>query len=87
MINTRDCFAFDLAVVETVIPRKDQKSIIKRQFYFEESNLPENYKLFMTQTKVKLKIRGTTKLYPVGVTTYDYLFTNEEMQGMEKNII
>lgn len=87
MINTRDCFAFDLAVVETVLPRQDKKSIVKRQFYFEESNLPENYKLFMTQTNVKIKVRGNKKLYPVGVTTYDHMFTHEEKQEMEKNIL
>jgi hypothetical protein len=41
----------------------------------------------MTQTNVKLKVRGNKKLYPVGVTTYDQVFTHEEKLEMEKNIL
>ena len=51
-INTRDCFAFDLVVKETIINFDDLKfvegegtrmGVVKSEYFFEPDNLPENY--------------------------------------------
>jgi hypothetical protein len=49
LIQTRDCFAFDLYVKETVMDFETQlgcekrKRVMKREYFFMPDNLPENY--------------------------------------------
>lgn len=89
MLNTRDCFAYDLLVKETLIDRVDEhgklvkKGVIKREYFFETDNLPENYTaLFMPKDSKKEKIFK----YPVGVVSYENFFTHEELLNMERKV-
>jgi hypothetical protein len=54
MISTRDCFAYDLIVRETIIDfdlkylqpadcKEKRKKVIKREFFFDPNCVPENY--------------------------------------------
>ena len=95
LIQTRDCFAFDLYVKETVMDFETQlgcekrKRVMKREYFFMPDNLPENYDQFMPEaTKVILKSRQKNKknnptLYPVGITSYENFFSHEELQEIE----
>jgi hypothetical protein len=44
---TRDNFAFDLVVKETIVEMGGRKGVIKREYYFSPDNTPENFKDFM----------------------------------------
>ena len=48
LINTRDCFAYDLKYVETKINMGDNRpNVIKKEYYFDpevENGYPENFK-------------------------------------------
>jgi len=90
--NTKDYFAFDLHT-ETIniTDPSSGKTFKKSMFYFYPWNLPENYGKFMTK-EAKEKIKSSQKEannpinYPVGAHCYENFFTNEEMNGFEKDI-
>lgn len=48
LINTRDCFAFDVKNIESVINMgKGRENVIKREYYFDpsfENSFPDNFK-------------------------------------------
>jgi hypothetical protein len=37
LINTRDCFAFDLLYTEEVLNLEGRKNVIKKEYYFDPS--------------------------------------------------
>jgi hypothetical protein len=75
IISTRDCFVFDLRVDEKVIDYKGRK-MIRKEFLFEENNIPANFHKFKTSQED----------FRVGVVTYENYFTNEELKEIEKEI-
>lgn len=44
LINTRDCFAYDLICKEEVLDLGERKGVIKKTYYFYKDNYPKNYK-------------------------------------------
>lgn len=65
--------------------------MIKKEFFFDPDNLPENYMLFIDEETEK-KIRKSAEErrnplnYPVGCVTYENFFNHEELKGMESNV-
>lgn len=65
-----------------------RKQVVKREFYFDPDNLPENYNLFIDEATEKLfkrepEQRKNPHNYPVGVTTYDNFYSHEELKEIE----
>ena len=81
LINTRDCFVYDLHVKETLIEYGSRKNVIKREFYFNPENLPENFKQVVGLSKTA-EINDIENLR-VGITTYENFYSNEELKNME----
>jgi len=44
--NTKDQFAFDLNIDEKIVKGVNGRMYIKKTYYFEPWNLPENYSAF-----------------------------------------
>ena len=99
LINTRDCFAFDLIVRETKVDIKTgpidkpilRKGIIKREFFFSPDNLPENYTVFIDKETEKMfkkcpEERQNPYNYPAGCVSYENFFSNEELKDLERNV-
>ncbi len=86
--STRDCFAFDLFVESEVLDMGNGRDkVLKKVFYFNPDNLPENYgteyiKTINNVSKDKLEPNDPRK-YPVGCVTYENFFTHSEMTEME----
>jgi len=99
-INTRDCFAFDLVVRETILNYEDLKfvegegtrmGVVKTEYFFEPDNLPENYNLFITEEKRALfkrnpKARRSAFNYPVGITCFNNFFSQTELIAIERQV-
>ena len=88
LINTRDCFAYDLKWQETELnlgPKRQK--IIKKVYYFDpafENGYPENFKdIVGLGSDADMKNVNNLR---VGVTTYENFFTQAEMDDLEKNI-
>jgi hypothetical protein len=88
LINTRDCFAYDLKWTEEVMNLgPGREKVIKKEYYFDptiEGGYPQNLKQV-------LGLKGDadmTKIenLKVGVTCYENFYTHEEMNEMEKLI-
>lgn len=85
LINTRDCFVYDLYVKDTVMEMgKDRQNVLKREFYFNPENVPENYRQVVGLPK-DADMNDIENLR-VGITTYENFYTDEEMKNMEKCI-
>ena len=76
-----------------LMPENKQKrrQVIKREFYFDPDNLPENYSLFIDETTEALFKKDPAQRknpynYPVGATSFDNFFSNEELCEIEKNV-
>jgi hypothetical protein len=45
LINTRDCFVYDLYIKETVLNKgKGRENIIKKEYFFRPDAVPDNYR-------------------------------------------
>jgi hypothetical protein len=75
IISTRDCFVFDLNVVTEIVERNGRK-YLRKEFFFDESNIPSNFHKFQT-SKDDLR---------VGIVTYENYFTHQELLAIERNI-
>jgi hypothetical protein len=52
LINTRDCFVYDLFVKESIVNLgKNRQNIIKREYYFPLDEIPENYRAVLGYDK------------------------------------
>lgn len=85
LINTRDCFAYDLMYTEEILNLgKGRENVIKKEYYFDpsvEGGFPQNYKQTMGyDSKTDMKDINNLK---VGVTCYENFFSHEEMDEME----
>lgn len=72
LVNTRDCFMFDLKKQSKEINCNGRK-VIENRFFFKENDTPSNFSNF----KQKWPDRDT------GVVTYENFFTEEELQEIE----
>ena len=66
-----------------------RRKVIKREFYFDPGNLPENYSLFIDKVTEKHfrnnpEERKNPLNYPVGITTYDNFYSHDELREIEK---
>jgi len=85
LINTRDCFVYDLYVKETIVNLgKGRENVMKREYFFTPDCVPENYKQVVGLPREEL-INDVERLR-VGVTTYSNFYTNDEMKNMERRI-
>ena len=88
LINTRDCFAFDMKVEEEKLNcGAGRENVVRKEFFFDpelEKAYPDNFVKSMgyganTDMSKMENLR-------VGVVTYENFFTNEEMCELEKLI-
>jgi hypothetical protein len=75
IISTRDCFVFDLVVKEEILNYQNRQ-IIRKEFFFDENNVPSNFH----------KFKLSNDDLRVGVVTYENFFTNEELSEIEKDV-
>ena len=66
---------------EAVLKKLMRRQVIKREFFFDPDNLPENYELFIDDEIKKLfkkhpEERSNPYNFPVGVTTYENFYSN-----------
>jgi hypothetical protein len=89
LINTRDCFAYDLKYTEEVLNLgKGREKVIKKEYYFDpeiENGYPANYKQTMGY-KDSTDMKDIQNL-KVGVTCYENFYTPKEMDQMEDLIM
>lgn len=89
MINTRDCFAYDLKTIDTVLNLgKGRENVIKKEYTFDpeiDGAYPENFKQVLSLPK-NADMKDSQNL-KVGVTCYENFYTHEEMDEMEKLIM
>ena len=88
LINTRDCFAYDLKYTEEVLNLgPGREKVIKKEYYFDpsiEGGFPPNFKHTLGfNNSTDMKDINNLK---VGVTCYENFYSHEEMNAMESNI-
>ena len=71
--------------------KKLRRNVIKREFFFDPDNLPENYILFINEKTERLMKSNPAERknplnYPVGVTAYANFFSHEELREIEGNV-
>ena len=72
LVNTRDCFMFDLDVKEEILKIRG-RDVTKRTFFFRENDSPSNFNHFSHNWPK----RG------VGLVAYDNYFSEEELRNIE----
>mmetsp|Transcript_33206 Transcript_33206/g.50897 ORF Transcript_33206/g.50897 Transcript_33206/m.50897 type:complete len:229 (-) Transcript_33206:565-1251(-) len=88
LINTRDCFAYDLKCQESIVNMgPGREKVIKRRWYFDNS-MPDQ---FPPNLKQVLGLSASADMTDpenlmVGATTYENFYTHEEMDEMENLI-
>jgi hypothetical protein len=60
---------------------KGRENVIKREFYFNPGNVPENYRSVVGLSKDA--DMEDVENFRVGVTTYENFYTDEELKNME----
>jgi hypothetical protein len=84
LIKTRDCFAYDLYVKESLVDMGPaRQSVVKREYFFTPATVPENYVQVVGAAAVDL---GLVENLRVGVTTYQSFYSHEELLNMERCI-
>ena len=85
LINTRDCFVYDLYVKETILDLgQGREKVLKKEFFFKPNAVPDNFRQVVGLPK-NADLSDTENLR-VGVTTYENFYSDEEMKSMEKLI-
>ena len=89
--NTKDYFAFDMHVTEQEI-ESNGKKYLKKVYYFNPHNLPENYVTFQPKhLRAKVKTSQFEKNnplnYPTGCHCFENFFSNAEMMKLENKIV
>lgn len=72
-VDTRDCFVFD-PIVKTTQIQIENRTIIKKEYFFDPEQLPSNWKYF----------QESFPDYRIGVVTYDNFFNNDELLKIEQ---
>ncbi len=79
LIDTRDCFVFDIVDVETLNLGPGRENVIKKTFYFDPEVVPSNYDKYLDPESNTKEYKS----YPIGCTTYENFFGHNEMKEME----
>eukprot|EP00347_Sterkiella_histriomuscorum_P020874 403336135 len=89
LINTRDCFAFELITEsEHITEYQDRPNLIKKKYYLNPENLPENYHKFIDSKILKdPELKSDFRNYPIGVTSFENFFTHGELLNIEENVM
>ena len=88
LINTRDCFAYDLKYTEEVLNLgPGRENVVKKEYYFDPAiagGYPENLKtvLGLADDADMTDINNLK----IGVTCFENFYTHEQMEEMEKLI-
>ena len=87
LINTRDCFAYDLKYTEEILELAGRKGVIKKEYHFDpdiNDAYPENFKQVLGYGQdTDMKDVNNLK---VGVTCYENFFSPEELNSIESQI-
>lgn len=87
LINTRDCFAFDLKYIEEKLDCGPGRSnVIKKQYHFDPmtGGYPNNFKQVLgLKAGTDMKDRENLK---IGVTCYENFFSPQELDDLEAQI-
>jgi len=79
LINTRDCFAYDLSYTEEIINAgKGREKVIKKEYYFN----PEYHQTFPENFKQVVGLRHDADMsdinnLKIGVTCYENFFSQD----------
>lgn len=88
LINTRDCFAYDLMFTETELNLGEgREKVIKKEYFFDPADrdcLPDNFRqvLGLTHDADMTDIENLK----IGVTCYENLFSSKELDEMEREV-
>mmetsp|Transcript_43389 Transcript_43389/g.41835 ORF Transcript_43389/g.41835 Transcript_43389/m.41835 type:complete len:113 (+) Transcript_43389:2303-2641(+) len=85
LISTRDSFAYDLRVKETVMNMgKGREAVIRKDFYFHPDNLPPNFRdIVGIQNR---EDPDDIENFRVGCHTYENFYSHEQMKELESYI-
>lgn len=72
-VDTRDCFSFD-PIIEQSTVRMRGRDVIKKVYYFDPDNVPNNFEYFQKQFPDRR----------IGVVTYENYFSHEELLEIER---
>lgn len=77
LINTRDCFAYDLKFTETNMGLKERPDLVKKEYHFDpkiNGGYPDNFKqvLGLSKNADMSKIENLK----IGVTCYENFYTH-----------
>ena len=88
LIDTRDCFAFDLIVDKEIVSLgPGREKVIKKTYYFDPEVVPDNFSPYVTEdAKKDVSKKSDYHSYPAGCTSYENFFTHSEMKDMEQKI-
>lgn len=74
LINTRDCFVYDLYIKETNVNLgKGRENVLKRELFFNPDNVPDNYRSVVGLSK-DVDMLDVENLR-VGITTYENFYS------------
>jgi hypothetical protein len=89
LINTRDCFAYDLKYTEEKLDLGDGRpDVIRKEYYFDpeiENGYPENFKT-VRQLPRNADMKDIENL-KIGITCYENFYSPKEMDEMENLIM
>ena len=88
LINTRDCFAFDLKFIETKLNLGEgRENVIKKEYHFDPSIdncYPDNFKKVLgLHPNTDMKNIENLK---IGVTCYENFWSPKELDKIEKMV-
>ena len=88
LINTRDCFAYDLKYTETKLNLgPGRENVIKKEYYYDpqiKGGYPDNLKMVVGLPPDADMSKKENLM--VGVTCYENFYTHEEMDELESEI-
>ena len=88
LINTRDCFAFDLSCTEEIIDAgPGREKVVKKEYYFNpdyHQTFPENFK----QVRGLDSDADMTDInnLKIGVTCYENFFSQVQLNDIEGHV-
>ena len=87
LIDSRDCFVYDLKFTEELMKAGERTPIVKKQYYFrleDSDSLPSNFRSTLGLSEdADLSTIDDLK---VGVTCYENVFTTAELDEMERQV-
>ncbi|UPR01697.1 RNA demethylase [Chloropicon primus] len=81
--DCRDSFRYEMIAKETICKSSEGHGYLKTEFFFPKDFIPDNYK----DVVLPCDYDDAQKRYPAGVTTYTGLFSEEELENVEKRVL